>query len=213
MNDKQLRKAVMDELDFEPSIDSADIGVLAEDGVVSLTGHASTYYQKIAAERAAWRVKGVRAVVQNIEVHYAGETTDEEIAKRALNLLKWDSTVPRDIHVTVNKGWITLGGDVQWQFQRANAEKDLAHLSGVTGISNNIFIKPAAQASVVQQHIEDALKRNAIVEAKEIRVEVRSGDTVTLEGKVDNWNERKAVERAAWAAPGVRSVIDNLSIG
>lgn len=213
MDDKQLRKAVMDELDFEPSIDSADIGVLAEDGVVSLTGHAATYYQKMAAERAAWRVKGVRAVVQNIEVRYAGETTDEEIAKHALNVLKWDSTVPRDIHLTVNKGWITLAGNVQWQYQRANAEKDLAHLSGVTGISNNISIRPAVQAAVVQQHIEDALKRSAQVEAREIHVEVRSGDTVTLEGKVDNWNERKAVERAAWAAPGVRSVIDKLSIG
>ena len=213
MNDKQLRKAVIDELDFEPSIDSAEIGALAEAGVVTLTGHVPTYYQKMAAERAAWRVKGVKAVVQNIEVRYSSDTSDEHIAKRAIDLLKWDSTVPTDLHVTVNKGWITLGGAVQWQFQRENAEKDLAHLRGVTGISNNITIKPTAQVSVVQQRIEDALERNAQVEAKQIRVEVRSGDTVTVSGKVDNWSERMAVERAIWAAPGVRNVIDNLSIG
>lgn len=213
MNDKQLRKAVIDELDFEPSIDSADIGVLAEAGIITLTGHTPTYYQKMAAERAVWRVKGVKAVVQGIEVRYMGDTSDEEIAKRAVDLLKWDSTVPTDLHVTVHKGWITLEGAVQWQFQRENAEKDLALLRGVTGISNNVAIKPTVQVSVVQQRIEDALKRNAQVEAKQIRVEIRSGDTVAVSGKVDNWSERMAVERAVWAAPGVKSVIDNLSIG
>lgn len=213
MNDKQLRKAVIDELDFEPSIDSADIGVLAEGGVITLNGHAPTYYQKMAAERAAWRVKGVQAVVMNVEVRYSADTGDEEIAKRAVELLKWDSTVPTGIHVTVAKGWITLEGAVQWQFQRASAEKTLRNLRGVTGISNNITIKPAALVSLVQQRIEDALKRNAEVEAKQIRVEIRDGDTVTLNGKVDNWSERMAVERAVWAAAGVKTVIDNLSIG
>ena len=166
MNDKQLRKAVIDELDFEPSIDSADIGVLAEDGVVTLNGHTPTYYQKMAAERATWRVKGVKAVVQNVEVRYSGDTDDEEIAKRAIGLLKWDSTVPTDIHVTVNKGWITLEGQINWQYQRSNAETDLRHLSGVRGISNNITIKPTARASVVQHRIEDALKRSAETEAR-----------------------------------------------
>ena len=212
MNDKQLRQAVIDELDFEPSIDAADIGVMAEDGVVTLTGHASTYYQKLSAERAVWRVKGVRAVVQNIEVRFIGDTSDEEIAKRALGVLKWNSAVPTDIHVTVNKGWVTLDGRVEWQYQRTGAETALRTMHGVTGITNNIAIKPSVQVPVVQQRIEDALKRSAEVEAKQIRIAIKNGDTVTLDGKVDTWSERVAVERAVWSAPGVKDVVDHLVI-
>jgi len=214
MNDKQLRQSVIDELDFEPSIDSADIGVMAEDSVITLTGHVPAYGQKLATERAAWRVKGVKAVVQNINVRYSTDaTSDEEIAKRALSVLLCDSTLPNDIRLTVNKGWITLEGQVSWQYQLANAENDLRHLLGVTGISNNITIKPRAQVSVVKQHIEDALKRSAEIEARQIRIEVKDGNTVTLEGRVDTWSERMAVEHAAWSAPGVKSVVDHLTIG
>ncbi|WFC41551.1 BON domain-containing protein [Pseudoxanthomonas sp. SE1] len=212
MNDKQLRQAVIDELDFEPSLDSADVGVLAEDGVITLTGHVPTYYQKLSAERAAWRVKGVKAIAQNIEVRFASDTSDEEIAKRALGVLKWSSTVPSDIHLTVNKGWITLEGKVDWQYQRTGAESALRSLRGVTGISNNIVIKPTVQVPVVQQRIEDALRRSADVEAKQIRIAVKNGDTVTLDGKVDTWSERVAVERAVWSTPGVKDVIDHLVI-
>jgi osmotically-inducible protein OsmY len=115
--------------------------------------------------------------------------------------------------VTVNKGWLTLEGQVSWQFERSTAESGLRHLIGVTGITNNITLKPIAQASAVKQRIEEALKRNAEIEAKQIRVEIKDGRTVTLEGRVDNWSERTAVERAVWSAPGVSSVIDNLTIG
>lgn len=213
MNDNELQNAVIAELEFEPSIDSRDIRVFAHDGAVTLAGHTSTYYQRWAAEGAAWRVKGVKAVAMNIDVRNAGGISDEEIAKRARNLLKWDSTVPTDIRVTVDRGWITLEGTVHWQYQRANAENDLRHLHGLTGISNNLAIVPAVQMAVVQEHIEEALKRSAEVEARLIRVEVRGGDTVTLSGKVDTWSEREAVERAVWATAGVRAVVDHLSIG
>jgi len=214
MNDKQLRQHVIDELDFEPSIDSADIGVLAEEGVVTLTGHVPSYVQKTAAERATWRVKGVKAVVQNIIVRYPRlQSSDEEIAKRAIELLAWDSSVPDGIRVTVDRGWLTLEGQVSWQFERSAAEKGLRHLIGVTGITNNITLKSIAQVSTVKRCIEEALKRNAEIQANQIRVEIKDGRTVTLEGKVDNWSERAAVEHAVWSAPGVSSVVDNLTIG
>jgi osmotically-inducible protein OsmY len=215
VNDKQLRQHVIDELDFEPSIDSADIGVVAEDSVVTLSGHVPTYAQKLTAERAAWRVKGVRAVAQNIKVQRSGDPeSDEEIAKRALGLLRWDSTVPKDaLRVTVSNGWLTLHGEVHWQFQRINAEKDLRNLHGLTGITNNLTLKPVARLSEVQRHIEDALKRNAEVEARKITVQVEPDGEVRLEGTVDTWRERHSIERAAWSVPGVRAVDDRITIG
>ncbi len=214
MNDKQLRQDVIDELDFEPMIDSADIGVLAADSVITLTGHVPTYAQKIAAERAVWRVKGVKAVIQNIAVQYNGEG-DEDLAKRALGVLRWDSTVPDDVHLTVHRGWITLTGEVTWQFQRTNAESALRRLVGVVGITNNIKLKPKAspQVDAVKRRIEDALKRSAEVEARQIRVDIRDAGKVTLEGRVDTWTERAAVERAAWSVPGVQAVVDHLAVG
>jgi osmotically-inducible protein OsmY len=213
MSDKQLRQNVIDELGFEPSIDAANIGVLAEAGVVTLNGHVPTYAQKVEAERAAWRVRGVKAVVQDIEVRYAGSpASDDQIAKRALDVIRWNSTVPDDIHLTVNDGWITLSGEVDWQFQRTGAEESLRNLTGVLGITNNISLKSKAQLSVVRERIEDALKRNAELEARQIQVEIRDNGTVTLSGFVDNWSERRAVERAVWSAPGVKVLHDNLSI-
>jgi osmotically-inducible protein OsmY len=213
MNDKQLRQDVIDELEFEPSLDASDIGVLAEDGVVTLNGHVPVYAQKVAAERAAWRVRGVKAVVQDIEVRHDGaSTSDDQIAKRAVDVLRWDGTVPEQVRVTVDNGWITLAGEVEWQFQRANAEKDLRGLTGVLGITNNITLRPAAQVSVVRSRIEDALRRSAEVEAGQIQIDIRDGGTVTLRGFVDNWSERRAVERAVWSVPGVKALNDNLTI-
>jgi osmotically-inducible protein OsmY len=213
MNDKQLRRSVMDELEFEPSIDACDIGVLAENGVITLNGHVPLYAQKLAAERAAWRVRGVRAVVEDIDVRYNGMApNDEQIAKRAADLLRWDGTIPDQVHVTVSHGWVTLSGEVDWQFQRRNAELDLRSMTGVLGISNDITLKPVPQVAAVKGRIEDALKRNAELEAKQIRVDISEGGAVTLTGFVDNWSERKAVERAAWSAPGVKAVRDQLSI-
>lgn len=213
MNDKQLRQDVVDELEFEPSIDAADIGVLVEDGVVTLNGHVPLYAHKLAAERAAWRVRGVRAVVQDIEVRHAGDRgSNEEIARRALDILRWDGTVPEQVHVTMNDGWLTLSGQVDWQYQRDNAEKDLRGLSGVVGITNDITLKPVAQAGTVRTKIEEALKRNAEIQAGQIQVEISDGGTVTVSGEVDNWVEKRAVERAIWSIPGVRALHDHLVI-
>lgn len=214
MNDTELRQKVIDELELEPSIDSADIGVLVENGVVTLIGHVPLYGQKLAAERMAWCVNGVKEIVQNITVRNTGEpTSDEEIEERALGILNLDGTLPKDaVRLAVNKGWLTLEGQMNWQFQRNNVEKDLRHLIGVTGITNNITIRPAAQVSAVKQCIEDALKRHAEIEAKQIRVDVKDGSIVTLEGRVSTWTERVAVECAAWSAPGVTSVVDHLAM-
>jgi len=214
MNDKQIRQDVIDELEFEPSIDAANIGVLAKDGIVTLTGHVPLYAQKLTAERAAWRVRGVKAVVQDIEVRYNGDpASDEQIAKRALDILRWDGTVPRQVHVTMNRGWLTLSGEVDWQFQRHNAEKDLRGLTGVVGITNDITLKPTAQANVVKDKILEAFKRNAEIEARQIDIAIRDGGTVVATGEVDNWMERQAVARAVWATPGVKAFQDRLTIG
>jgi osmotically-inducible protein OsmY len=215
MKDTELRQDVIDELEFEPSIDAANIGVAVDGGVVTLTGHVSNYAEKLAAEAAARRVKGVRAIAQEIEVRYPGtaRTSDDELAKRALNALRWDVTVPDEtIKLTVSKGLVTLTGEVSWYYQKSAAESAVRKLAGVIGVLNDITIKPRAQASDVKRKIEDALKRHAEVEAKAIRVNVL-GDKVMLEGKVDNWDERAAVENAAWSAPGVRLVEDHLRVG
>ena len=212
-DDRALQERVQAELDFEPSIDSSHIGVTAIEGVVTLSGHVPTYAQKTAAERAAWRVKGVKAVVQKVDVHYPSDApTDEEIAKRALGVLRWDSTVPDSVHVKVADGWITLEGEVDWQYERNNAERGLRSLKGIRGINNLISLRAKATPAVVQQRIVEALRRNAEVEAHAIRVDVRDGGTITLEGRVDNWAERVAVEHAAWSAPGVKKVVDRLVI-
>jgi osmotically-inducible protein OsmY len=215
MNDKLLRQDVIDELDFEPSIEAADIGVTAENGVVTLTGHVPSYSQKIAAERAAWRVKGVKAIAQEIQVRFAGDrkNNDDEIAQRAINILAWNSSVPRDaVHVTVQNGWVTLTGEVSWNYQRDAAETSIRRLSGVLGVTNDITLAPVAQPADIEERIRNALKRQAEVEASRIRVSVHEGGRVSIEGDVDNWKERRAVERAAWSAPGVRVVEDHLRI-
>ena len=215
MSDKQLRQDVIDELDFEPSIDSADIGVAAENGVVTLSGHVPSYVQKLAAERATWRVKGVKAIAQEIQVRFAGakKTNDDEIAQRALSILAWSSAWPLDaVHVKVQNGWVTLSGELRWNYQREGAEASVRRLSGVVGVSNEITLTPSAFPSDVEQRIRNALKRHAEVEASRIRVAVRDGGTVSIEGDVDNWKERRMVERAAWSTPGVRVVEDHLRI-
>jgi osmotically-inducible protein OsmY len=215
MNDKELRQFVLDELEYEPSIDAADIGVAAEGGVVTLTGYVPNYAQKLAAERAAWRVKGVKGIAQEIQVRLPGHTrsNDDEIAQRALNILAWSTQVPSDaIRVKVSDGWITLSGQVDWNYQRNAAEFEVRKLSGVLGVINCIELKPNAQVGDVKQRILDALKRHAEIEARRIRVDVRSDGTVRIEGEVDNWDERQAVERAVWSASGVRAVEDQLRI-
>lgn len=215
MNDKRLRQDVIDELDFEPSIEAADIGVIAENGVITLTGHVPTYAQKLAAERAVWRVKGVKAIAQEIQVRLPSDkkSNDDEIARRALDLLAWNSFVPNDaIQVKVQNGWITLSGKVNWNYQRDAAESAVRKLSGVVGVSNNIALVPTVEPMDIKQRIMNALKRRAEVEASRIQVAVQDGGQVRIEGEVDNWDERRAVETAAWSAPGVRAVEDRLRI-
>lgn len=217
MDKFELRKSVMEELDYEPSIDAAHIGVAVDAGVVTLSGHVTSYPQKLAAGAAARRVKGVRGLADEIEVRYPTEkqTADDQIAKRALDILTWDASVPANsIQVTVRNGWVTLTGSVDWQFQRQAAEKAVRRLSGVTGITNTIDIKvvSAAISHAVKAKIEAALTRRAELEATGIRVAVRDGGHVVLEGTVDNWAERMAVENAAWSAHGVRAVEDKLRV-
>jgi osmotically-inducible protein OsmY len=214
MNDNILRQNIIDELEFEPSIDAADIGVAVDNGVVTLSGHVSTFAQKAAAENAALSVRGVKGIAQDIEVRPFGAnvTADDEIAKRALRTISWNTVVPDGaVQVKVQNGWITLTGKVEWQYQKAAAAAAIRYMAGVLGVYNNIEVKPHASVSDVKKRIEDALKRNAEVEAKGITVNVSNGK-VTLDGKVNTWAERSATVRAAWAAPGVHMVEDRIMI-
>ncbi len=215
MSDLTLRQEILDELEWEPSVDAAHIGVVVDQGIATLSGHVSSYTEKLAAERAVTRVKGVTAIAENIEIRYpaAKRTADDQIAKRVVDIINWQVSVPSDrIKVKVEKGWVTLSGEVDWHFQKADAEKSMRRLSGVMGIANLITLKPRVEAKDVKKRIEDALKRNAEIEAQNIRVYVQGGK-VTLDGKVDSWAERQRVENTVWSAPGVLSVDDRLSVG
>lgn len=216
MNDKQLRQLVLDELEYEPSLDAADIGVAAEDGVITLSGYVTDYAQKVATERAAWRVKGVKGIAQKIEVRLPGDKRqhDDEIAQRILDIVAWNTVIPKDsVRVRVSDGWVTLSGQVDWYYQRNAAEAAVRRLGGVKGVINEIQLKPTVQKGDVKRRIQNALQRHAEVEAGNIRVDIVDAGTVRLEGRVDNWGERSAVERAVWSAPGVRKVEDHLAIG
>ncbi|AZE49100.1 transport-associated protein [Pseudomonas chlororaphis] len=214
MSDLNLRKFILDELEFQPDIDAANIGVTVENGVVTLTGHVNSYAQKIRAERAVKGIKGVRALAEEIQVRLekGAGTADDTIANRAANILSWSSDVPEgDIKIMVQNGWITLEGEVEWQYQKETAERAVRKLSGVVGVDNRLTLRPRVDVADIQQRIEDALKRNAEIDAKAIHIKV-DGDVVKLEGKVHLWRERQIAERAAWSVPGVRKVDDHLLI-
>ena len=184
--------------------------------IITLSGHVNSYAEKLAAIAAVRRIKGVHAIAENIEVRYPyqNKTADDQIAKRAVDMISWDVHIPAGaVDVLVQDGgWVTLSGTVDWFYQRRAAEDDVRKLSGVRGVTNTITIKPGVDTSNVKSKIESALKRHAEVEAKAIRVTVHNGNKVVLEGKVDNWDERRAVENAAWSAAGVSSVDDRLTI-
>src|SRR6202045_2847405 len=197
MDDLELKKSVESELNFEPSINAAEIGVAVKDGVVTLTGRIPSYWEKVAAERAAARVSGVKAVVNELEVRLPGssERTDEDIARAALDSLRWNVLIPNDrIKVKVSKGWVTLEGNVDWQYQKSAAEKAVRKLYGVVGVTNLIELKPAVSKAEVKNSIEAALKRLAEVDANRIKVETEDG-TVILSGSVRSWFEREEAER------------------
>jgi osmotically-inducible protein OsmY len=214
MNDKELRQDIIAELDFEPSIESADIGVAVRNGVVTLTGHVPTYAQRTMAEDVVRRVRGVKGIAQEIEVRPFGalSAADDDIARRVLKTLKWNSTLPKNaIQVKVQDGWVTLTGKVEWQYQKQNAADAIQGLAGILGVINNIDVTPHASVSDVKKCIEDALKRQAEIHAKDIGVQVVAGKVI-LEGVVTGLAEKVAIERAAWSAPGVHWVEDGIVV-
>jgi osmotically-inducible protein OsmY len=210
--DQEIQADVMAELRWDPSVPPNEIGVVVKDGVVTLTGTVDTYMKKWRAEEVAHRVNGVIAVANEIQVRSIGERTDSDIAAAALHALSWNSTIPQGkVHVTVDKGWITLKGEVEWQYQRQEAERAVRRLLGVKGVSNLITVKPAATPSDLKKRIQDALVRNAQIDADGITVEVEGSKTI-LRGKVRSWAEREEAERVAWLAPGITSVDNRISL-
>jgi osmotically-inducible protein OsmY len=214
ISDHQLRQDVLDELDFEPSVDATHIGVSVNAGVVTLTGFISNYGGKLAAKRAARRVKGVTAIAQEIEVRLPSDRkmADDEIAKRAVDILKWRGELPSDrIDIKVEKGIVTLNGEVDWQYQRADAEAAIQSLTGVVNVTNMIRFRSPVQVPQIREKIQQSLRRSAELDASHITIQAE-GSKVILGGKVHAWYERDLAERAAWSAPGVTEVQDRIEI-
>ena len=217
-NSTNLQHVVQEELEWEPSVDASQIGVAAtQPGIVTLTGTVATYAEKVSAERAAKRLSGVRAVANDIEVRPIGsmKRTDTDIAQAVLRALDWDIAVPHEkIKARVDDGWVTLEGEVALQFQRAAAENAVRRLNGVRGVTNQIRlqVRPSVQPAEVKDRIEAALRRSAEIDARGIQVDAKDS-MITLRGKVRTWAERDEAERAAWGAPGVLAVKDELTVG
>jgi osmotically-inducible protein OsmY len=212
--DSQIQKDVIDELKWEPSVNHEHIGVAVTDGIVTLSGSVPSFVEKHNAEVASQRVVGVQAIVEKIEVKLPGSLIrdDGDIAQAIVNQFQWSSLIPRDqIKAKVSNGWVTLTGEVTWEYQRKAAEKMVRELTGVKLVSNNISLKPKLEATDLKIKIEQALKRSAERESRQIDVEVR-GSRVTLSGNVRSFAEMRAVEGAAWGAPGVTEVQDNLRV-
>jgi osmotically-inducible protein OsmY len=210
--DQEIQMDVLAELRWDHSIQANEIGVAVKDGVVTLTGTVDTYLKKWKAEEAAHRVAGVAAVANDITVRTIGERTDADIAAAAVHALKWNASIPADkIQVTVDKGWVTLKGEVEWQYQKEEAERAVRPLWGVKGVSNLIVVKPHASPTDLKKKIEDALVRSAEVDASNITVEVQ-GSKAILKGKVRAWAEKQEAERTAWLAPGITSVDNQIKV-
>lgn len=210
----QIQADILSELEWDARVLPHEIGVVVKDGVVTLTGWVDSYTKKWAAEEAAHRVRGVKAVANDIEVRLstAEERNDADIAAAAVRALEWDALISVDrLDVTVSKGWITLKGEVEWQYQRQDAERVLRRLSGVKGVSNLLVVKPRVAPADLKQKIEQALIRGAEVDAKRITVEVQ-GSKIILKGTVRSWTEKEEAERQAWLAPGVSSVENRIVI-
>jgi osmotically-inducible protein OsmY len=214
MIDKDLKQYVENAFDWEPSVDAKDIGVSVDQGVVTLRGNVASYTEKIAAERVALRVYGVKAVANDLVVRLASvyQRTDTEIAQAAVNALKWHTTVPDDrVTLTVKDGWITLAGTVDWQYQKDAAARSVRDLTGVKAVTNDIRVQPHVKTIDVRDKIEAAFKRSAEIDARRVNVTAQDGNVI-LSGNVHSWAERQEAERAAWAAPGVSQVDDRLTV-
>lgn len=213
--DAEIHADILAELNFAPEVDAVHIGVTVEQGVVCLTGHVSSYAEKLAVMDAAHRVRGVRALADEIVVRLPNhkQTSDDEIARRVADILKWDAILPADtIRITVHDGWVNLEGEVDWQYQRTAVQNQLARLSGLVGLINNITVKNRPQSTDIRKSIETAFRRNAAVHPENIRLSVRENGTVVLDGDVTGWTERGAAEDIAWSVPGVTAVESHLAV-
>jgi len=214
--DRDLQKDVMDELRWEPDINETNIGVAVKDGVVTLSGYVDSYIEKVNAERAAARVDGVKAVVEEIKVKLPSsyECSDEDLAQAALGALEWDVLIPKDrVKILVQDGRVTLKGEVDWRYQKEEAENIVCCLRGVRSVNNEIIVKPppSVKPQDVKAKIEGALQRNAILDARQIKVETE-GSKVILSGTVRSWAEKEQARQAAWAAPGVTQVENKIIV-
>ena len=206
-NDLRARDAVLRQLEWDPGVDASAIGVTAQSGTITLTGYINAYTGKLAAERAAKRVRGVRSVANDIEVRLKLERVDADIAADVTKALELGSTIPDVVQATVHRGYVTLTGTVDWMFQKHDAERAVRHVRGVHNVMNRIAIAPRAVERDVRHRIVEALHRNADLDARHVRVTV-AGERATLTGTVGTWLQRDTAERAVADAPGIR-VIDN----
>lgn len=212
-SDEQLKSDVTTELQWEPTLHATDITVSTKAGIVTLSGSVPHYAEKQAAERAVQRVEGVNAIAEELTVNLSGihKRSDSEIAESVANSLRWHVWVPSHVQAVVEDGWVTLSGEVTWGFQKQSPEDAIRFLSGVKGVANNISLKPTAKATEVKDNIEKALKRNAEIDAARVHV-TTDGGKVTLAGFVKSWDERLEATSAAWNAPGVTAVENDLAV-
>ena len=212
--DEEIQRDVLEELKWDTTVRPNEVGVSVKDGIVTLTGWVDSYLKKIHAEEAAHRVRGVKAVVNDIEVRLpsAAERTDQDLAAAALRALEWDAAIPSGaVTLTVSKGWVTLKGEVEYAFQKRDAERAVQRLTGVRGVTNLIVVKPHVTPTDLKQKIEQALVRNAQTDAQRITVEVQ-GSKVVLHGTVRSYAEKLAAADATWSAPGVTEVENHIVV-